>query len=754
MLELHNLGWKNFQNLCLTIAREVLGQTVECFLDTNDGGRDGAFTGIWKPSGQESLEGQFVIQCKFTSNSNHVIGASDLKDEAVKAKRLVEKGYCDSYILMTNAGLSGTRVEDIEGLFRRAGVKQVAIFGASWIDQQVRENKRLRMLIPRLYGLGDLSQILDERAYAQARAILETLREDLAKVVVTEAYRRAIASLDKYGFVLLTGEPAVGKTTIASMLAMAAIDNWKASILKLNDPKEIITHWNPNETTQFFWVDDAFGVSQYEAHLVCSWNHILSQMNSMLRKGTKIVMTSRDYIYHRARKDLKESAFPLLQESQVVIDVHDLSEDEKRQILYNHLKLGGQPKSFRSQIKPHLEMVALHNRFIPETARRLSSPFFTKDLHPNELNLDNFVEKQEVLLKEILQGLDQNSKAALGLVYMRNDHLESPIVLQHSEGDAITRLGSNLGDCIVALEALNGSLVQYNSKGENPFWRFKHPTIGDAYSTILAESPELLGIHLKGIVTEKLIQQVTCGNVGIEKAVIIPAGLFPEVMAKLHNFLTKNDLKNKQLSSWQAKSMVQGFLTHRCSKEFLSRYLEENSCLLDEVSEPSLYLYAASEVGLAVRLFEFDLLPEEHRQRLINTVSDYAIQGLDLYALDSAGIKHLFTDREFYDLLEKVHNQLIPRLDDVRREIEEDYRTDESAEEHMQPFLDMLETLMKHFGNIAPTKTTLEKQIDLVNDWILENSVEEVENEVDALELIVENETGISSRSFFDDIDE
>lgn len=42
----------------------------------------------------------------------------------------------------------------------------------------------------------------------------------------------------------------------------------------------------------------------------------------------------------------------------------------------------------------------------------------------------------------------------------------------------------------------------------------------------------------------------------------------------------------------------------------------------------------------------------------------------------------------------------------------------------------------------------------MVNDWILENSVEEVENEVDALELIVENETGISSRSFFDDIDE
>lgn len=69
-------------------------------------------------------------------------------------------------------------------------------------------------------------------------------------------------------------------------------------------------------------------------------------------------MTSRDYIYNRARQDLKESAFPLLSESQVVIDVHDLSDLERQQILYNHLKLGKQPASFRSDIKPHLENVA------------------------------------------------------------------------------------------------------------------------------------------------------------------------------------------------------------------------------------------------------------------------------------------------------------------------------------------------------------------------------------------------------------
>jgi hypothetical protein len=102
MYELHNLGWNDFQQLCLTITREILGQLVESFLDASDGGMDGAFTGMWRPHGQEDLSGAFVIQCKFTSKSNYVIKTSDLSDEVEKARKLVAKGVCDSYVLMTN----------------------------------------------------------------------------------------------------------------------------------------------------------------------------------------------------------------------------------------------------------------------------------------------------------------------------------------------------------------------------------------------------------------------------------------------------------------------------------------------------------------------------------------------------------------------------------------------------------------------------------------------------------------------------
>jgi hypothetical protein len=168
MFNLHTLGWHSFQQLCLSVSREVLGQTVQSFLDTNDGGRDGAFSGIWSQQDGESLSGRFVIQCKFTARAGYALTQSDLEEEFSKVRRLVSKSECDVYILMTNAGVSGETELKLKERFKEVGVKDFRVFGVTWLEDQIRESKHLRMMVPRVYGLGDLSQILDERAYAQA----------------------------------------------------------------------------------------------------------------------------------------------------------------------------------------------------------------------------------------------------------------------------------------------------------------------------------------------------------------------------------------------------------------------------------------------------------------------------------------------------------------------------------------------------------------------------------------------------------
>ena len=753
MYDLHKLGWQSFQQLCQTILRDILCQTVESYLDTHDGGRDGAFAGIWRASGGEDLTGPFVVQCKFTGKADYVLRPSDLSDEVEKARRLVAQERCQSYLLMTNAGVTGTRAETISDLFKSVGVKHMGVFGSTWINQQIRESKHLRMLVPRVYGLGDLSQILDERAYLQARNILESMREDLAKVVVTDAYRRAAEALDEHGFVLLIGEPASGKTTIASLLAMAALDQWDSSILKIRKPREVSDHWNPDEPSQFFWLDDAFGMMQYDYSSVQDWNHILTDFPAMLRTGAKIVMTSRDYIYNSARQGLKESAFPLLKESQVVIDVHELSLQERQQILYNHLKLGKQPRSFRTKIKPHLDSVAGHPRFIPETARRIADPRYTRNLFITDYHVDQFVVKREELLQEVVGQLDVDSKAALGMVYMRDGHLQSPVEIRPSETQAIERLGSDLGRCIQALEVLQNSFVTLSYASSEPVWQYKHPTIGDAYAAIIRKNPEHLGIFIQGTAPERLVNQVTCGDVGITNATIVPTSLFPQVLAKLDELSRRTRDKSDWRAAYEAERALHGFLSKRCSKEFLERYLQRNPGLVDEVSEPGLMLNGNSEVDLAKCLQEHGLLPEDMRKTFVRTVGEYAIDGMDASALSDGDIRSLFTDAEYEDLVQRIRADLLPRLDDVRRDWESNLPSDYSPEDYMGPLYDLFDALKTLFADDPVVNQTINREKSALAAWIGEHSEDDVETNPRQFGQIETPVEMVGARSIFDDLD-
>ena len=754
MYDLHNLGWDSFQRLCLAITREILGQTVESFLNSHDGGRDGAFGGTWNENGKEDLAGQFVIQCKFIGKAGNNLKISDLSDELKKAKRLVAQGRCDTYVLMTNAGVSGSLDEEIKRRLNTAGVKHARTLGSNWIIEQIVESKRLRTLVPRVYGLGDLSQILDERAYEQSRTVLEFMREDLSRVVVTDAYQKAVYAINEHGFVILIGEPAAGKTTIASLLAMAALDQWNSLVLKLNDPRGIIDHWNPHERSQFIWVDDAFGVTQYDDSLVREWNRILTNVKTMLSKGSKMVLTSRDYIYNRAKNDLKANAFPLLNESQVVIDVHDLTVNEKRQILYNHVKLGNQPKEFRSEIKPYLEGVAKHPRFIPEIARRLADPNFTKELRLSQQYLDAFVEKRDPWLQQILKELDTHSKAALALIYMRNGQLEIPITVQPSELDALGRLGSDVGQGRMALEALTGSFVLHSHANDRSFWQFRHPTVGDSYSALLAESPDLIDVLVQGSEPDRLLRQVTCGEVGLENAVVVPRSLFPRMLLKLGELQSELTDNSKIYPNIWTEVLLLTFLTRRCSPDFLKAYLDFYPSELEKFGDPKAF-HISMEMDLAARLLEFGMLPEEHRKILVENASRELLEAEGCGALNSKGTRSLFTEEELDELYCRVKEELIPGLENVSENWKSQYEDGEDPDQFFQALFELFNSLRDQFGDDQGIADRIEQEEEEVLQFISNNSpVREPDPDDWDLDDVDVPDEPDGDRSIFDDIDE
>jgi hypothetical protein len=188
--------------------------------------------------------------------------------------------------------------------------------------------------------------------------------------------------------------------------------------------------------------------------------------------------------------------------------------------------------------------------------------------------------------------------------------------------------------------------------------------------------------------------------------------------------------------------------------KIISLYVEKHPELLDHVSQPGLFLSAVSEVDLAVRLYEYGLLPEDKRQKFIATVSRYAVEGEDLYAFEDPNLREIFTDAEFEELRLRVRYELLSRLDEVRLKWQGDYSSNESPEVHMQPLLDSFRTLTEEFSDDSEVAQIVDRETKRVNDWITDHMPDEPEDAPKRTFGDVQpSDEFKGGRSIFDDVD-
>lgn len=707
--QLHSLGWKAFQDLCATVLSEIWGQTVQSFADVNDGGRDGAFHGTWAINKSESLSGSFTLQCKFTRKANALLNPSDCEEEVSKANRLSVRGLADNYILLTNAGLTGaTEGKLCQRFLAVPGIKQFRAFGREWLTRQISQSANLRRLVPRLYGLGDLSQILDERAYDQAREVQSSLGDDLGRFVITDAFRSASEALRAHGFVLLLGEPACGKSTIAAALTLGAIDSAKCRTMKVRSADEFVHRRNPHEPKQLFWVDDAFGATQLEWQRVTEWNQTFPHVQAAIRKGALFLFTSRDYVFQAAKWHLKESALPVLHESQVVIRVNELSKEEKQQILFNHIRLGDQPKDVKRQLKPHLPAVAEHLRFTPEIARRLGNPLFTRGLFIDRDSLNRFVAEPVHFLTGVIRNLDAHSQGALALVFLRGGRVESPIEFSTEDRKALESLGADVAKVRRAMSALEGSFVLLVHEQSVATWRFKHPTMRDALAQLFAEDRERLDVYLAGAPLPTIFREVTCGDIGLSGVkVIVPASRYAALVERTKTIRRQETDQFNELIN---------FLARRCDREFLRQFLDASPGFVEKLRVWS-YFDAVSEVALLVLLIKSGLVSSAERQRVVKSIARLAVETPDHGIFDD-DIRSIFSVTEFDAVLADIRENVIERFEDVLDNWQSNYDREKDPHEYYQPLTECLNQMLPEFSDDPEAVAQLNEAIEKLEEAI------------------------------------
>jgi hypothetical protein len=125
-------------------------------------------------------------------------------------------------------------------------------------------------------------------------------------------------------------------------------------------------------------------------------------------------------------------------------------------------------------------------------------------------------------------------KAAIALVFINGGSLATPFDENETNKTTIEMLQATIAEVKNAFPHLEGSLLKRVQYEDGDMWQFRHPTVRDAFANIIGKNSELVDIYLQGVPAEKMIDEITCGNIGLEGVkVVIPATRYLPTIEKL-----------------------------------------------------------------------------------------------------------------------------------------------------------------------------------------------------------------------------
>jgi hypothetical protein len=206
--DLNRLGDKEFERLCQSLLKEVIGSGTITFGEGPDGGREATFTGKAPyPSPNEAWDGEWIFQAKFHDVQR--IGPdkarqqvlTDLKTELEKIVNKYKR-ECENYILITNVPLSsvherGTHdriaIEVVPEFLDK--VPHIHVWGADEVCRLLEQCSNVRQAYLHFLTPGDLIAELMNYQCGRVSGLAETIR-----LYMTTSFRREqYAQLDQAG---------------------------------------------------------------------------------------------------------------------------------------------------------------------------------------------------------------------------------------------------------------------------------------------------------------------------------------------------------------------------------------------------------------------------------------------------------------------------------------------------------------------------------------------------------------------------
>ena len=193
-----------------------------------------------------------------------------------------------------------------------------------------------------------------------------------------DAFPRAQKILDESRVVVISGEPGIGKTTLADMLLFAHLEQGFEPVVvqsAIEEAKRVFSR----TAKQVFYFDDFLGETfLHERPDLLSKNQdaaLVSFMEAIrASKTSRFILTTREHILKKALNSSERMGSSSILDHRCVLELSDYSFGQKARILYNHLYFSDLPETYKRAVlrdEFYFEIIR-HQNFNPRLIEWLS----------------------------------------------------------------------------------------------------------------------------------------------------------------------------------------------------------------------------------------------------------------------------------------------------------------------------------------------------------------------------------------------
>jgi Restriction endonuclease len=323
----------DFELVVRDLLRAEWHVQLETFTHGRDRGMDIRYLGA--PEGQLDR----IVQCKKFKPDAYVRLRRELKQVEVPKIRALAPGR---YVLATSVELTPKRKEELAAVLQPWVISEGDLLGRDDLNNRLRDYPRVEAVHFKLWlsSTAVLARVLHSDIYNRSQWFRDQVQQTMRTYVPNRAYGIAKRILDDLHVCIISGDPGIGKTTLATMLAVAYLNEGDWDVFPIyNDIGDAERVWS-SDSSQLFYYDDFLGrVALSDMSLAKNEDRrLLDFMAQVGRTNNKrLLLTTREYIFAAAQLRYDRLSDDRVALSKYIMRPVDYTKWERALILYNHL---------------------------------------------------------------------------------------------------------------------------------------------------------------------------------------------------------------------------------------------------------------------------------------------------------------------------------------------------------------------------------------------------------------------------------